>query len=240
MCVIVAVTKKLPSLETLKSCQSANSHGAGYAWIAGKTIHYVREIQDIEQHYDHLKKLRLPILIHFRLASIGGIDPKLTHPFPIEEGVPLRRQGTTRIGVVAHNGNWTEFKEKAMLAILARGLKPLSEPVSDTRYIAWFLYYFGLDFASLIGEKLAILTPKGLKLYGQFYEDGGALYSNLSFRSSYTSSYTWNSSRGNQKRCPYVGQWELCETRSYTKCSYIAADCPYRGRNSHWGWGLEF
>lgn len=230
MCIIALCQTRKPSLDELKNCEKSNNHGAGIAWIKDGIVHWRKGIDDIEKHYNFIKKLPLPILIHFRLASSGSVCRELTHPFPIESDVPLALKGETKNGVIAHNGTWREFKEYTLAAILSnKKLKPLKGQISDSRYIAWFVYHYGIEILNLFDcGKIVLFTPKKIETIGQFYEHDGILYSNFEYQSS-RSIFTFNSDR----TCPYKNRnnYENCVIKSYQRCNYINSDCPFGFRN---------
>lgn len=177
MCVLYACETGVPSLDELKRAADANPHGAGVAWIEGGMAHWQKGIDDPEAMHEFILTLPLPILVHFRWASAGGIDPALTHPFPV-----TRKAGTTLSGrarrVLAHNGHigsWESMKKRAEKVARKFGGLPAG-PWSDTRLVAYLAGCVGAEHIPTIatGQKVALLdAQKGLTVFnGKFWHKG--------------------------------------------------------------------
>lgn len=113
MCVILYKPGKeneLPSRETLLKMFQRNRDGAGYMFPLDDGI-YVRRgffnftalMASIEANED--KWRNRPLIIHFRIASVGSIDAANTHPYPVttDDSVMQKTRGVFR-AAVAHNG----------------------------------------------------------------------------------------------------------------------------------------
>jgi len=240
MCIIVVCKEKLPELDTLKTCERNNNHGAGFAWV-NKTgeVFWKKGIEKIEREYSFLKKLPLPVVIHFRLASVGNIDRRLTHPFPISAAVSAEITGKTKTGVLFHNGTWVDYKSIALQTLMLKpDSKPLKGLISDTRYLAWFVNHLGVDVCNLLDEKIVILTPKKIEVFGDFVEDEGVLYSNTSYLSNrYVYAYLANIVDRNRysenrnrysEKCKFKSNPASCVYRNYRECNSIWTQCPYK------------
>ena len=94
MCVAIykPVGVKTPSLETLFQCWEANPDGAGFALPIPDNEKYAFHIrkgfmtwEDFVRAFEkfNLADCESDLLIHFRIATHGGISPGNTHPFPI-------------------------------------------------------------------------------------------------------------------------------------------------------------
>lgn len=101
MCVIcTAGPGAMPTSLQLAQMSAANPNGAGIAWHDGHRLHRYRDPDNdrtlglIIRNRALLKKM--PVLIHFRLATNGAICEANTHPFA------WRKDGRT--GYMAHNG----------------------------------------------------------------------------------------------------------------------------------------
>lgn len=101
MCVIcTALPGAMPSSLQLAQMSAANPDGAGLAWHDGRKLHRYRNPDNdktlglIIRNRGILK--RLPVLIHFRLATSGAVTEANTHPFAWARG--------GRHGYMAHNG----------------------------------------------------------------------------------------------------------------------------------------
>jgi hypothetical protein len=128
-----------------------------------------------------------PFVIHFRIASVGGKDKSLCHPFPIEKDVPLKLKGKSKHGVLFHNGTWTEYKEIIQIACLRAGIKVPDGKISDSRIMAWLAHNFGVNFLqSITGQKMTVLTPKGIQYFGNFEDFQNDKVSNTFFDRTFT------------------------------------------------------
>ena len=67
----------------LQKIASSNRDGAGIAWFGTNQCEYIKGIDSPENLNKILDTIKPPYAIHFRLASAGGKDLLLTHPFEI-------------------------------------------------------------------------------------------------------------------------------------------------------------
>ena len=115
MCVAIykPANVKTPSLDTLKRCWDANPDGAGFALRTGGD-EYAIEIHKGYMTWKQFKaafeKYRLAdfagnLLLHFRIATHGGISPGNTHPFSLTGDVKLLKHTNVRTNyALIHNG----------------------------------------------------------------------------------------------------------------------------------------
>lgn len=183
MCVIICVENgEYPSKKTLKNAESVNNDGGSIAWLnKDGTKSYKKGIKSKEIHSIINKRL-IPqgietAIIHFRIASIGGVKKKLCHPFEISGKVELNMEhmNTTR-DLLFHNGTWSEYAE-----VLVEYLKSVKTPqliprgeYSDSRIMAYLASKIGHKaMAKQVKgwNKVAILTDKGIKRYGSNWCD---------------------------------------------------------------------
>lgn len=200
MCVIiVSPNGEKPSHETLVKCHTANPDGIGIAWIQGRSVHYIKGLQTVEQLETALLPLQdATFVVHFRLATVGGKDPRLSHPFPIARDSPLALTGKAK-RVLFHNGHlgtWTEEILKVLAAY------PVTLPYglwSDSRALAWCAAVVGDHWlAHSTHEKLCVLSTRNYQLFGEFEKDAetGLLFSNMYWKwDLYTTASWWKSSQ---------------------------------------------
>ena len=189
MCIVVAkpMNVPMPDVETLRRCFRANPDGAGFMYADGKSVRIRKGYMDFE---GFMKALRAEVpeermtetamVLHFRIATHGKVQPSCCHPFPIsEEPSDLRStRHEARFGV-AHNG-------------VIHG-RMTGEDWSDTMdFVAGIMYplmkmnpnFMHNDFAldlleDACGSKLAIMDNAGdIVTVGRFYDDNGVKFSN--------------------------------------------------------------
>src|SRR5438067_9361417 len=83
MCVILVCPPKLrPSDEILRACHESNPHGAGVAWREHNRVYWRKNLK-VGQVARLIREVNGEVVIHFRWASVGGVNPQLCHPFPV-------------------------------------------------------------------------------------------------------------------------------------------------------------
>lgn len=133
MCVIIKCLKGKPTLKTLEACELSNTAGGGIAWFEGGKVCWLKGVKAAEIAAK-LEAVKLPCVIHFRLATVGGISNELCHPFPITPKSELYTSGRVdeSAGVLFHNGHIREWD----ILLLAAGIFWTEGPISDSRAIA--------------------------------------------------------------------------------------------------------
>lgn len=184
MCVIYVCKDEIPPLEEL-AAGASNDDGAGVAWVdtikGHPRVRWHKGLKDEHEVHEITKDLKPPVMIHFRLATIGGKTPLLTHPFPLTERAPLALTGDT-VAVMAHNGHWNKWDD-VLKDLCARSGKMLpAGPWSDSRAMAWIISNFGIGMLNITAEyqKVAVLhAVKGFSIVNQsmWYEKKGWMQS---------------------------------------------------------------
>ena len=156
MCVILIPTKRHPTPDELNDAQDSNPHGAGIAWKNqdGK-LAYEKAI-DAKRVWEIIEteKPKIPYVIHFRIASVGGVCDKLTHPFPVNQSVSLKKQWQGKSPLLFHNGTWTDWKEAVMPFSGHKDFPRGSlDDWSDSRALAYLAYKTKRGFFNFIDEK---------------------------------------------------------------------------------------
>jgi len=178
MCVIICVEDgDYPSKATLKSAESMNSDGGAIAWLNKDGTKSYRKGLKASKVWKLIQRQLKPhgiktAIIHFRIASVGGVKPQLCHPFEIAEDVPMNMRSvkTTR-ELLFHNGTWSEYSEY-LLDFLRAQKEPMAIPkgdYSDSRIMAYLAFHLGhpqLNKMVKGWNKIAILTTDGIVRYG--------------------------------------------------------------------------
>lgn len=87
---------------TLKNCWESNNDGAGIMYvdngkiIVNREMHSFNEFMKLKKHAD---KLNSNIVMHFRIATSGGINEKNCHPFKVNNDVYFCHNGILDIEV---------------------------------------------------------------------------------------------------------------------------------------------
>lgn len=206
MCIIVAKETgiEMPSMETLRRCFNSNPDGAGFMWADGKMVHIRKGFMKFDDFVDALdaeipeeERTETAIVMHFRIATHGKVQPGCCHPFPLTDDRKQMAATSTksRFGA-AHNGviqgrttndNWSDSMD-----FIAYVMTPLMRMNP-----AFMFNEHALDLLEgACDSKLAIMENSGeIATVGRFYEDEGVLYSNTSYVRS-----IWNYSS-------YEGLW---------------------------------
>jgi len=147
-----------------------NSHGGGMAWREpaedGEGVEVVwKKSLNLEQMLQMAADLPLPYVMHFRIASVGGKNPYLTHPFPIEESGRNPLEGRTKGQVLFHNGHWTDWKRMYLDGALRYAKKMPSGALSDTRAMAWLASFMGNGLVDFIEEKGVAFGPDNVETF---------------------------------------------------------------------------
>ena len=203
MCIIAIKDKgiNLPDETILETMFKHNSDGAGFMYAKDGQVHIKKGFMTYKAFKKAIDKIEnvkdIPLVMHFRIATSGGIDCGACHPFPISNKRKTLRKTdfVTDIGIV-HNG-----------------VIPIAAPdnMSDTmQYIAKKLFYyqkvqpnfykqksFMKRIENEIKSKMVFLTGNGdIYKIGDFVEEDGMIYSNHSYQSytllPYHYHYCWD------------------------------------------------
>lgn len=185
MCVIAVCEKRRLTDREGRLMDAANPHGIGIAWADVKAgrVEYVKGL-DVAGALAILPNLPLPQVVHFRFASVGGVTPGLTHPFPIMPTPHDRLEGKAR-RVMFHNGTWGAWRTgfEAMKEIGSLPVDAAEAGWSDSRVMAALMAAYAPHAVAEIvgpGQRLAVLDAKGrVQTFGAFHRHHGLLVSNL-------------------------------------------------------------
>jgi len=114
------------------------------------------------------------VIIHFRWASVGGIEPLLCHPFPVTAKAALGYEGVCK-SVLFHNGTWGNWES----ALGVTG--DLDGPMNDSRAAAALVHHKGAKLLKRLPGRWAVMSSKEIELFGDWQPWRGLLVSNTSF-----------------------------------------------------------
>ena len=191
MCVImVSPIGEKVAREVFQRMWNANDDGFGMMYRTREGVGIVKGLLGMEEAWEQYALLPegVPHVLHFRLATHGGVKPELTHPFLVHEESPLVQVGVSERPVLAHNGVWS-------LHALKQKEVNLRGPVSDTRGLAAWLGRVAKDrpirqvleehhYEVLTAGRVVVVDPATWKLHlvGHWIREGSLLFSNQSFR----------------------------------------------------------
>lgn len=181
MCVIIVCQEAKPSRKILEECEETNPFGGGVAWRDGDLVRWKKDLKGNEIE-DMVKELPLPFVLHFRIPSTGKSLPELCHPFPIG-AVSNALEGSTKGGVLFHNGTWNTWRFDTKQAVITQRAKMPAGHWSDTRAMAWMVGIYGLGFLELLDERVVVFGTTGLRMFGgPWHEHEKMAFSNLAWR----------------------------------------------------------
>lgn len=188
MCVIIVkksgISVDMLDYNILATCWDSNPHGAGIMYTREKKVHIIKGLMTLESLLEAIDNARIqenePLVVHFRVATSGGVNRGMTHPFPLVPDVKkLRSTSITCAAALAHNG------------VLGSGSDSLSDTALAVRDIFHHeLFLDGvkrkskkvLDFIDYYteGSRLVWLFGCGsLNFFGPWHERNGLLFSNM-------------------------------------------------------------
>lgn len=187
MCVIAVCQKRRLTRDEAKDMWLANPNGAGVAWRENGELVYRKGFMTRVEFEDFYfgRKLPLSHIVHFRIATHGGISAALTHPYICSDRseLPLLYKGSSEL--LFHNGMYKDCDTALNILGANHGVENFGdEPMSDTRVLALIQFHTPEKLKKALGlsNKVAILRKKTILLLGQFTSHNGVHFSNENFR----------------------------------------------------------
>ena len=156
MCVIIMIEKTHPHPRFLEQAWEENGDGVGLAWREpatdgnGTEVVWKKGFMDKAEALEAIANIPLPAVVHFRKTSIGGTRQAFCHPFEISETTQLDLEGRTKNAVLFHNGTWTEWADKTLIASIHANVPLPVGKWMDSRAIAWLCALYGEGFMDLL------------------------------------------------------------------------------------------
>lgn len=137
MCVIIfsPSTGSRPSHKTLDLCNKANPHGIGIVTQGSRKMFSVSKGISMSYLKKTLRDTEGAIAIHFRYATIGGVEPNLCHPFPCTERAESWLDYESS-DILMTNGTWINWEQSYEIVRKLTKTSRLKGEVSDTRAMA--------------------------------------------------------------------------------------------------------
>jgi len=241
MCIIAICEERSLTHAEWKRCWESNGHGMGYAFWDGRKVYAAKGFMKKGEAWEVYKEVPVPHVVHFRIASAGGIIPELTHPFICSKESEPFEEYTGKQSLLFHNGMVGDWKSLLMSAIMQTKTVPVGE-MSDSRTMAIAVSVAGNDILDYFDSmKWVVVSKDGYHKVGSWTEgEDGLLFSNGGFKKfepvAYDSNWpsdgmagqlpfnrpVWQSSHWN-KLCPDCLYYEEPENGE-------SAECGLRGR----------
>lgn len=183
MCIIVVKPAgvEFPSEEVFRSCWNTNRDGFGAMWRrADNHIQIDKGYMTLDEvlNWREVNKNLLrgtDVVMHFRIGTHGLNSAGNTHPFPISHNVSdLRSRQFTTTRAIAHNGVLGAYgKVGSSLSDTMIFVKHLSQMSIST--------FVGSAVSKQYG-KFVYMTSTDTIMFGDFNENIGIYYSNLSWK----------------------------------------------------------
>lgn len=168
-------------VRVLCACEEANPHGGGIAWRRNGAVEWMKT-NSLDEIYQTALKVKGELVIHFRIASVGGVCNELRHPFPITSKANLDPHGRGN-AVLFQNGTWSDW-QRAIEHAIEEGHKPPTGPMSDTRAAAWLCSIYGHKFLKkLQPSRWVYFSANETATFGQWFKRDGLYFSNLYWQS---------------------------------------------------------
>lgn len=190
MCIIAASKsgRPQPSERSIRTMFENNPHGAGYMYARDGRVIIHKGFMFLSDYMDAIRSEHFTaddsVVYHFRISTQAGVNPAMTHPFPLSNRRDMMKQLdiSCRCGV-AHNGiinltsdpTETEYSDTAIFItdFMTKIIKSPDDLLNQAKLARVY---------ALAQSKFAILDGSGtIATIGQFNEFGGVLYSNYSF-----------------------------------------------------------
>lgn len=201
MCIAIYSLKgtDIPSEDILKTCFLNNPDGAGFVFNKGGKVHIVKGFMDYKGFMAAFKKYdaefgfkQRGVLIHFRIATHGGVNVGCCHPFPISPNEKqLKKSKTISDYAVIQNGIiFLTADKKSPLSDTMLFIRDYLTKISSNRN--WFYNKKNTELIyELINSKMAILNGNGDITATEGFHKGadGNYYSNYSYTNTCLSLY---------------------------------------------------
>ncbi len=190
MCIICVSPSgvRQPGKTIIQTMFRRNPHGAGYMYARDGKVHIHKGFMDLDEFQRAIESEHFTaqdsVVYHFRISTQAGINPEMTHPFPLSNQPAFMKELDVDCACgIAHNGiirltsdpTNREYSDTAVFitdylsAILRRKNDIRCKKVHDLIY-------------RLAASKFAIMDASGyIATIGDFIERQGNLYSNASF-----------------------------------------------------------
>lgn len=166
-----------------------NNHGAGYMTARNGKVEIHKGFMNTDDLLRQLDREHFtkadPVVYHFRISTQAGVNPEMTHPFPLTHHLAdckeldlLCKCGIAHNGIIRLTSDAKEKEYSDTALFITRYLTKLVRKKQDLRDKAV------LDIIQqLTCSKLAIMDGTGyIALVGNYNVHNGCLYSNSTYK----------------------------------------------------------
>ena len=181
MCIICVSPKRVrqPNVTTIRRMFRNNPDGAGYMVARDGKVTISKGFMDVDEYIEAIRAEHFtakdPVVYHFRISTQAGVNPQMTHPFPLSNRIEhmkvLDVDCITDIVEVSDE----EYSDTALF--IANYLSLIIRQPGDLKdeRILTLIH-------RLAGSKLAIMDGDGyIATVGEYINQKGLLFSNASF-----------------------------------------------------------
>ena len=190
MCIICVSPKRVrqPNVTTIRRMFQNNPDGAGYMVARDGKVTISKGFMDVDEYIEAIRAEHFtakdPVVYHFRISTQAGVNPEMTHPFPLSNRIEHMKVLDVECSCgVAHNGiirlttdrNNREYSDTALF--IANYLSLIIREPGDLKdeRVPKLIH-------RLAGSKLAIMDADGyIATVGEYINQKGLLFSNASF-----------------------------------------------------------
>lgn len=208
MCIAIVkpMGTRLPDKELLRRCWDNNPDGAGLMYNDGEKVVIHKGFTKFKGFYKYLKNLDKiedlqdkDLVLHFRIATSGGVNRECTHPFPVTKDIEdmkkldnVCKYGFAHNGIISGYGTKDFSDTMEYISNIISNIRDLddSEPLLDA---------LAYEHAS----RFVVLTSDNFELGGRWIKDGECYFSNTTYKEDY---YTnWKQKWYKTKDGCYIG-----------------------------------
>lgn len=236
MCIVITKEKyvSMPSNNTMRRCWESNPQGAGYMYTDPTTRQVFgkkgfMKLDDLLKELANPKLEKMNVVIHFRIATHGGVNSAATHPFPVSDKVDdLNALEWTSKAGVAHNGIIPSYGTQKGLSdtqeFIKNVLSKAGEHVLHPGVLKMTEAMIGSSRLAIMRRDRIVRIGNGwVKFKGCWYSNSG--YRKIVYAPVFAKKY------GFEEDLPYTGrtnQWDKLDKR-WDKNTYW--DSKWSGMN---------
>ena len=187
MCIICVSRSGIrqPTETQIRTMFHRNPHGAGYMYARDGVVTIHKGFMDIRSYLEALESEGFTnkdsVVYHFRISTQAGINPEMTHPFPLSHQRHLMRAldldcpcGIAHNGIIRLTSDPDNHEYSDTAIFITDYLADLLHKSSDLRNKALLARIY-----RMAQSKFAIMEGSGyVATIGDFINDHGLLFSN--------------------------------------------------------------